>query len=156
VGEGQARPAWLVNGVAVGLLAVYLILVAVQWLGVDQDDLGWTRRSELLTGVEALAFAAAGVLLGTTVQRQVTRKAEDQAVQAQREAAAARAGADRQHKDAEKGRALHNLIRAKALERDRESPVEQRSVTRAGRGSVAPGEAADPFLELLQFAQQYD
>ena len=152
----ESRPTWLVNSVAVGLLAAYLILVGVQWFGIDQDDLGWARRSELLTGVEALAFAAAGVLLGTTVQRQVTRKAEDQAAQARNEADAARADADRQHKDGEKGRALHNLIQAKALEMPPETPPGESAVTRAGRDPAGPDERPNPFAELLRFAQQFD
>jgi hypothetical protein len=145
-----------VNSVAVGLLAVYLILVSVQWRNSDQDDLGWARRSELLTGVEALAFAAAGVLLGTTVQRQVTRKAEDQAAQARNEADAARADAALEHKDGEKGRALHNLIQAKALEMPPEAPLEERAVTRAGRDPAGPGNAPKPYAELLRFAPQID
>jgi hypothetical protein len=44
VGERETRPTWLVSAVAVSLLLVSLILVSVQWSGVDQDDLGWACR----------------------------------------------------------------------------------------------------------------
>jgi hypothetical protein len=100
--------------VAVALVVLYLIFVAVQWGNVETEPLVYARRSELLGGLEALAFAAAGALLGTTVQRQVTEKAEAEATAARKEADEQRQRAEQNQAEAEKGRALHNLAKAKA------------------------------------------
>jgi hypothetical protein len=40
-------------------------------------DAEWNRRLELLNPLQSLAFAGAGVILGTAVQQQVTKKALD-------------------------------------------------------------------------------
>jgi uncharacterized membrane protein YcjF (UPF0283 family) len=93
--------------VAVVLIAAYLIALFLQWLRIDLPDLAWARGLDLLGGLEALAFAAAGALFGTTVQRQVTEKAE-------REASAATKRADENEKAAEAGRAVVKLARIKA------------------------------------------
>ena len=80
--------------VALLLLIVYLVAVRSMWLDVDAKDLTWARRSQLLTGLEAFAFAAAGVLLGTTVQRAATDGARGDA-ERQRERADANEDAAR-------------------------------------------------------------
>jgi hypothetical protein len=111
---------------------------------IGAAELTYTRRADLLSAFEALAFAAAGAILGTTVQRQVTKKAEAEAGQARTQADEQKARADAEQHDAEKGRALHNLAKAKV-----ESATEVR--TRAGEP-----QALTEFDEFLSLAAQYD
>ena len=67
----------------VGSLAA-LILIGAYYVAVNSmfgavkntTDPEWIRYSDLLSGLESLAFAAAGALLGTTIQRQVTAGVE--------------------------------------------------------------------------------
>jgi hypothetical protein len=134
--------------VAIALLVVYIVFLVLQWNNVDAGDLPWSRRSDLLGGLEALAFAAAGAVLGTTVQRQVTKKAEGQAEDAKKQAAEEKARADTNQKAAEKARALHNLAEVKAEQ--------------AGGGLVARGTGetraagGGDLNELLALARRYD
>jgi hypothetical protein len=59
--------------VAVVVIAGYLILVAGLFRAVPgSTNTTWVRYSDLRGGLESLAFAAAGALFGTAVQRQVT------------------------------------------------------------------------------------
>jgi type VI protein secretion system component VasK len=120
------------------LLLAYFVFAALQWANVDAAALTYARRAQLLGGFEALAFAAAGAILGTTVQREVTKKAEN-------EADAQKKRADAEQLDAEKGRALHNLARAKAADR---------GLSRV-RGGDEPAPAGDAG-EFLELAEQYD
>jgi hypothetical protein len=125
-------------------LVIYFVFAGLQWAGVGAAELTYARRADLLGGFEALAFAAAGAILGTTLQRQVTKKAEADGDAARLEAHQEKLRADTQEQDAEKGRALHNLAKAKA-----ESAAQVRT-----RGGVPPaGAEVDDFLNL---AEQYD
>jgi hypothetical protein len=133
---------------AIALIVVYIVFLILQWNNVNAADLQWSRRSDLFGGLEALAFAAAGAVLGTTVQRQVTKKAEDQAADAKTQADEQKARADENEKAAEKGRALHKLVEAKAGQASGGAPA-----TRAA-GSVPP--PAGDIGELLTLARQYD
>jgi hypothetical protein len=127
--------------VALGLIVMYFVFLILQWGNVGAADLPWSRRSDLFGGVEALAFSAAGALLGTTVQRQVTKKAEDQAADAKKEA-------DTNKKDAEKGRALHHLAVAKA----EQAGGAESAVRGAGGGPSAGGDVG----EFLRLAESYE
>lgn len=137
--------------VAVALIVTYVIFLALQWNQVNATDLSWSRRSDLLGGVEALAFAAAGALLGTTIQRQVTRKAEDQAADAERQAREQKARADANQVAAEKGRALHHLATVKAQQQAAASAA---AGTRAFGGQQ--GSPGGDLAEMLGLAQMYD
>jgi hypothetical protein len=129
--------------VAVALIIAYLAFAAVQWRSVESEDLAYTRRSQILSGLEALAFAAAGAILGTSVQRRVTEKAEDEARAAKQEAKAQKVRADAEEADAEKGRALENLARAKFA-------------TRPSTRVRGPGDAVLADVEdFLRLASQY-
>lgn len=92
---------------AVAVIVVYVVFVWLAWARVEEVDTLFNRRLNLLGGLEAIAFAAAGALFGTVVQRQVTKKAE-------KEAGEQKQRADGNEKDAEKGRALDALARTKA------------------------------------------
>ena len=126
------------------LLVIYFVFASLQWADVEAVELTYTRRADLLGGFEALAFAAAGAILGTTVQRQVTRKAEAEAGAARVDAAQQKARADAEQQDAEKGRALHNMAKAKA-----ETATQVRT-----RGGAPP--AATELDDFLNLAAQYD
>lgn len=134
--------------VAIALIVVYLVFLMLQWNDVKAGDLEWSRRSALFGGLEALAFAAAGGILGTTVQRQVTKKAEDQAADAKERAEEQKARADSNQIAAEKGRALHNLVEIKGGQRTG-GPL-----TRGPGGAPAAG--GGDMAELLALARQYD
>lgn len=95
--------AYVLGGV---LVVAYLIGLFVQFQALGATDLEWARRTELLSGLEALAFAAAGAILGTTVQRQATEKAEGRAERAEEVA-------DNNAAAAAKGRALTAAVTAK-------------------------------------------
>ena len=57
--------------VALGLVGTYLIFLALmRGDATTANDLEWARLVEIRATLEALAFAAAGALLGTVVQRQ--------------------------------------------------------------------------------------
>jgi hypothetical protein len=127
---------------------VYVVFLILQWNNVTAGDLEWSRRSDLLGGLEALAFAAAGAVLGTTVQRQVTKKAENQAVEAKKQADEQKARADTNQKAAEKARALHNLAEVKAEQASAGAPV-----TRGPSGAAPTG---GDIGELLALARRYD
>jgi len=68
--------AWVFGAVFVG---VYIVLLILQFCHIDAPALEWNRRLELLNPLQSLGFAGAGVLLGTAVQQQATKKAEDEA-----------------------------------------------------------------------------
>src|SRR5690242_8067812 len=89
---------------AIVLIALFVIFIAVLvWL---RNSAQWDRLTYLFAGFEALVFAAAGALFGTSVQRAQT-------VQAQQTAQKQEARAEANQTDAEHGRALATMIRAK-------------------------------------------
>ena len=82
--------------VALALVGVYLVfLILLRADAVGAGDREWARLVEIRATLEALAFAAAGALLGTVVQRQAVsgelRSLEDEIEGRETELAAARA-----------------------------------------------------------------
>lgn len=96
-------------GSAVAICVVTAWLAMLAWLAfsVDVDDRGWARMVTLLASIEAVAFAAAGALLGTTIQRGRVVDAKARAEKAE-EAAEANAAA------AAAGRTLAMAVQASA------------------------------------------
>jgi len=82
--------------VAFGAFVVFLIVE------VDVNEIRWSRLAWLFASVEAIAFAAAGALFGSSIQRARAERAE----------AAATENADA----AAKGRALAEAVKADAPE----------------------------------------
>jgi len=125
--------------VAVGLVVAYLIAVALQWNERDASEVLYGRGLHLIGGLEALAFAAAGALLGNAVQRQVTeeakKKASDEKKRADENAAAGEAG-----------RAMVSLARAKVS-------ASSEGVRRYQLD--AAGSVRTEMEELLAVARQY-
>jgi hypothetical protein len=98
-------------GVAVFILLATTMLVIFLILHVSADEETWKRYTYLLTGVEAVVFAAVGWLFGKEVHREQAEKAEmsrNEAEQKGREASEKAAG------EAEKGRGLARAIIAAA------------------------------------------
>lgn len=144
-GTGAQPLGAIATGVAIVLIVVYIVVLFVQWGSVDAAELEWSRRLTLFGGLEALAFAAAGAILGTTVQRQVVKKAEEQATDAKAEANEQKIRADANERDAEKGRALHRLAEVKGTQ------PSGGPVRRSPGGPPAPDMA-----ELVELARRYD
>ena len=140
----QLAPVAYVLGIA--LIVAYFVGLALAWSNIGGSDSEWGRRLQLLGGLEALAFAAAGAILGTTVQRQLTQKEEQRATRAERQADASAA-------DAEKGRAVLNLVEAKAGISADDSKGELKA---KGFGRGQPDPVAAAFQDVLGLASRYD
>ncbi|HEX6470377.1 MAG TPA: hypothetical protein VF069_14865 [Streptosporangiaceae bacterium] len=131
----RATPATPLTGVA---LAVAVAVIGA-WLGflvwtlveVDASEVAWSRLLVVLGSVEAVAFAAAGALFGTTVQRQ---RVEDQ--QARADAAESRA-------EANETAAVNGHKLAAAVKATRGSAVGTREPL-----SAETGLEADPLLDM--------
>jgi uncharacterized integral membrane protein len=86
------------------LLVAFLTLIAFSAMVIfalselDAREPRWTRLAWLFSAVEAIAFAAAGALFGSSVHRARAERAE--------------AEARTTRKDAERGRALASVIKA--------------------------------------------
>ncbi len=139
--RGPRRLGVVATVVALVLVAIYLVFVALQWGHTNAIEMTWSRREELLTGLQALALTAIGALLGTTVQRQVTRQVEDRASRAE-------SLASRNAKDAEKGRALQRSIETRRLG----PAVDEHDVARGTSGD----RRRDELAELAELARSYD
>jgi hypothetical protein len=140
--------------VAVTVLTLYVVFVVI--LITMRDDANWDRLVYLLGGFEAIVFAAIGWIFGTTVARGTVleakasqAEAKEQASVAREDAAeeretarAARAERDDSLKDAERGRALAESIKAKQTSSSRQ-------------GARPEDTAASPALtELTSLAQR--
>ncbi len=64
---------------AVVLIAAYLLLTNTLLTVINAPAEDWVRYTDLRNGLEALAFAAAGALLGTAIQKQSTDRAANRA-----------------------------------------------------------------------------
>jgi hypothetical protein len=74
--EGFRFSSLTLVGTLIGVALVVVYLVGMQFAfgrtGPGTLDPEWIRTTSLLTGLQTLAFAAAGALLGTAIQSQVT------------------------------------------------------------------------------------
>lgn len=89
----DARWSWQF-GVAVGLIAAFMALVAVLMFLAGSQDIVWQRRVYLFGAVEAVVFTAVGWIFGrevhrseATAARSDAARATSRAVQAERVAA---------------------------------------------------------------------
>lgn len=137
------------------LIGVYVAFLVALWGEAEAGELTWARHAILFNGLEALAFAAVGALLGTTVQRQVTKKAEEQAAGARKEASEQQSRANANERAAEKGRALEKLaiVRAAGETTGSGGGGPFRSI-RPDAGS--PGGSSGVAQELVELARLYD
>lgn len=96
--------------VAVALIVLFLL--ALVGLFLLRGDANWDRLVFLFGALQALVFAGAGALFGTSVQRGNLADARADAAAARVRADAARDEVHAQGKEAEKGRALAEALRA--------------------------------------------
>ena len=96
------------------ILLVWLaILGYLVWsAGPDVADQQWSRLLTVLGSLETVALAAAGVLLGTSVQRQRVRDAQQQAKEAQQQEQDVRRDKDSFAQAAANGNALAKAVTA--------------------------------------------
>lgn len=115
----------------VSVVAALLVLAGFAYLAMDMIDIAkatkdpslqWARLSQIYNSIEAIAFAAAGLLFGTIIQSKRAQDAENRADNAQTNAADARA----------KGSALSSRItrfKAASTRRSLESaPIEEQQM----------------------------
>ncbi len=129
----QSKLSGLALYVAIAALLAWLVFTVYLLFQVNSDELAWTRIAWVFASVEAIAFAAAGALFGTAVQRENEERAEDRATTAEEVAES-----NRDH--ATKGRVLAASLQAEAADGD------------SYRGGAQPmsagsaGDAADPVV----------
>ncbi len=119
--------------IATALIVAYLIAVVVAWGAAGEAADIWSRHASLLGGLEAVAFAAVGAVLGVTVQRPAVRSVEQRA--------------RNNEKDARAGRAVVAALKAKAR---------GTGSTLAAVGATDDAEQAmtDQFQELINTADE--
>jgi len=151
--DGENTSTRFTAGDAVKYLVAVIALVGFAWFIVylmgrttSASELEWTRAVYLLSGVEAIAFAAAGFLFGKEVNRQRAENAERRATETARGEVEAREKAT----EAEtKGRSLASAIRAKV-----EGLAQKRSDLEAfGTGAGGASARAD-YDELKRLAEE--
>ncbi len=108
---GQSKLSGLALYVAIAALLAWLVFTVYLLFQVNSDELAWTRIAWVFASVEAIAFAAAGALFGTAVQRENVERAEDRATTAEEVAES-----NRDH--ATKGRVLAASLQAEAADGD--------------------------------------
>jgi hypothetical protein len=136
--------------VAIGLLVVFVVaIVALFWMRADEH---WDRLVYVFGGLEAIVFASAGALFGTTVQRGAVAAAEAATQQARASAAQAQADARSSAVDAAKGQTLAAAVKAVTAEgasdRVGQSAGDQRYGARPD-SQLSEHSASDPGLQAL-------
>ena len=79
--DGRKLSSITLIGSVIGIVVVVAYLVMIQTMvnaAGGAEDAEWTRLTTLLTGLQTLAFAGLGALLGTAVQGQVTSRVKDE------------------------------------------------------------------------------
>jgi len=124
----RPQPTRLALTVAVLALLVWIAFAVYLMTQSGATEVKWTRVAWVFVSVEAVAFAAAGMLFGTTVNRQRAERAE--------------AEADAKRKQAENGRSLATALKAE------EPPVVQESADTAGGPRALGGRQDDRASEI--------
>ena len=145
--SNSKKNAAAISGWALGaaLLVLMAWLVMLLWLvfRVGATEVEWSRLFTVLTSLEAVAFAAAGALFGTTVQRQRVKEAIDRAEKSDARAADADSKAVKSSQEAANGRALAAAVKARMS-----APAKSGGTERVSTA------AADHDSELLNLAQR--
>lgn len=110
--KGEVRLQWGALAAAFVLLAAWLILHGWLAFHTDAGDVEWMRLVSLVGSIEAVVFAAAGALFGTTVQRQRVEDARERAEEAEEQERKAVTTATANTQLAANGRALASAVKA--------------------------------------------
>lgn len=113
-GTSRVQTFITVAPVMAALVLIVLFIAFLAVLYVDRGDENWDRMIFLLAGLEAIVFAGAGALFGTTVQRGTVQAARQDAAEAKADAAVARTRAEETTADATAGVALYRVVQEKA------------------------------------------
>jgi hypothetical protein len=162
-GEADKKPetaGWgdkLKNSLApiIGLaLVVFYIIFLLSLRGqIKEDELYWTRWIYLLSGVEAIAFAAAGYFFGSEVHRKTAEAAQEDADEARQDANDANQRANEAELEAvdanAKGQALAASITAKT-----KSQARKRGTFGVLGGKEAASLNQSDFDELADLAKK--
>jgi hypothetical protein len=133
------------SAMAVCVVTAWLAMLAWLAFSVDMDDRGWARMVGLLASIEAVAFAAAGALLGITVQRGSVADAKARAEKAE-QVAQANVGA------AAAGRTLAKAVQASVDAAVGVDPADRlQGIRRLGDDAV--GGDGHSLAELRRLAQ---
>lgn len=134
----------LARNAALGLLVVFVLAIVIMVaLRADQH---WDRLVFLFGGLEAIVFAAAGALFGTTVQRGAVKAARAEADQARDETNQAREDASSMAEAATKGKALGAAVKGAGSVGS--ATKDERLGARADESLDFPA-AGDPTLRVL-------
>lgn len=141
---------WTIEGVrsalalGVGVVTLIIFVLVVQFMleRITVEEKQWTRAVYVFSGVEALAFSAAGFFFGSQVHRERAEKAEQRASKAEQDTA--------------KGKFLADLVEEKA-----ERVAGARASFEASILNVAPsqrplyvGVSDESLAELAAFARK--
>jgi len=96
---------------ALVLLGAWLLLHVWLAFHTDSSDVEWMRLVSLVGSIEAVAFAAAGALFGTTVQRQRVEEARRRADEAEEREEEAKTASAANAELAANGRALAAAVK---------------------------------------------
>jgi type VI protein secretion system component VasK len=129
--------------VAVGVLLAWVAML--WWLVIHTDavEVQWARLLTVLSSLQAVAFAAAGALFGTTIQQQRVRDAHERAHTSEKQAEDARAQAAENAEAAANGKALAEAVKLSGRGRPIAEAVERVS------GKAAEGEVRIEDLSAL-------
>ena len=138
--EKEEKQALMMSNTAIGIAILILLawLAVLGWLLLQTDatEVVWARWLTVLASLEAVAFAAAGALFGTTVQRQRVKDAADRATQAEERA-------EKNLEAATSGRKLSDAV----IEKARREPAQ-------GLERTSSGQSAGDLDELALLARQ--
>jgi len=143
-GESQAAapaPTKLALIAAVAALVVWIGFAIYLIVMSDAKETEWTRIAWVFASVEAVAFAAAGLLFGSTVNRQRAEQAEQKA--------------NANQKDAEGGRALAATLKADEPAVVQEGGAEGGPRALGGRGGSGDDAAAQLAARHARLARQF-
>ena len=135
--NGSSGPSKLTGAalwVAIAAIAVWIAFSVALLVLSDTSETEWTRAAWVFGSIQAVAFAAAGALWGTSVQQQNVSNA-------QKQAASAQADADQQREAATNGRALAAVMQAEAPAQPAASTTGPKPM--GGGGTAAGAESAD-------------
>ena len=111
--ENKSRLSGVAVVIACGVIVVWVGMLIATATQVDAQEVHWSRMLALLGSLEAVAFAAAGALFGTTIQRQRVDDARKQAVAAESKTTEALKESAKNARDAANGKALATAIRVR-------------------------------------------
>ena len=99
------------RAMALGVVITWIGLLGWLTFHTEKPDIEWSRLLTVLSSLEAVAFAAAGALFGTTVQKRRVQEAQEQAQKAGRATEAEKRSAANEQ-SAANGRALAVAVKS--------------------------------------------